>query len=51
MSSLRVEVGPVAEAAVAWWHAYVAHRYARLGAIAAAVALAMAIIGPYLQRH
>jgi hypothetical protein len=51
MSSLRVEVGPVAEAAVAWWHAYVAHRYARLGAIAGAIVLVMVTVGPYLQRH
>jgi hypothetical protein len=51
MSSLGIEVGPVAEAAVAWWHAYVVHRQARLGAMTAAIALAMTIVVPFLQRH
>lgn len=36
---LGVEVGPVAEAAVAWWHAYEAHRRMRLIAVVVAVGL------------
>jgi len=51
MSGLGIEVGPVAEAAVAWWHAYVAHRHARIGATAVALTLVLAIVLPYLQRH
>jgi hypothetical protein len=51
MSSFGIEIGPVTEAAVAWWHAYTAHRNARLGAAAAAIALAVAIVLPFLQRH
>jgi hypothetical protein len=51
MSSFGIEVGPVTEAAVAWWHAYMAHRHARLGAATAAITLALAIALPFLQRH
>lgn len=51
MSSFGIEIGPVTEAAVAWWHAYVAHRHARLGAVTAAIALVFAILVPFLQRH
>lgn len=51
LESFGVEVGPVIEAAVAWWHAYVAHRYARVGATAAAVMLVLLTVIPYLQRH
>ncbi len=51
MASLGFEIGPVAEATVAWWHAYVAHRHARIGVITAAVALVLAIVLPFLQRH
>ncbi|GIH06418.1 hypothetical protein Rhe02_44850 [Rhizocola hellebori] len=51
MSNLKVEVSPIAEAAIAWWHAYVAHRYARLGALAAAIVFVITLIGPYLHRH
>jgi len=51
MSSFGIEVGPVTEAAVAWWHAYVAHRHARLGATTAAITLVLAIVLPFLQRH
>jgi hypothetical protein len=46
-----VEIGPVTEASVAWWHAYTAHRNVRLGAIAAAVLLVLAMALPYLQSH
>lgn len=51
MSSFGIEIGPVTEAAVAWWHAYMAHRNARLGATTAAITLALAIVLPFLQRH
>ena len=51
MSSFGIEVGPVTEAAVAWWHAYMAHRNARLGATTAAITLVLAILVPFLQRH
>jgi len=39
---LHIEVGPVAEAAVAWWYAYVAHRRGKLIALGAALALVFA---------
>lgn len=51
MASFGIEIGPVTEAAVAWWHAYMAHRNARLGAATAAVTLVLAILLPFLQRH
>lgn len=41
---LGVEVGPVAEAAVAWWHAYEAHRRMRLVAIATAAGLLLVTV-------
>jgi hypothetical protein len=42
--SLGVDVGPVAEAAVAWWYAYVAHRRARIVGIVMAIVVAMATL-------
>ncbi|HEX6684971.1 MAG TPA: hypothetical protein VF062_19435 [Candidatus Limnocylindrales bacterium] len=51
MASFGIEIGPVTEAAVAWWHARVAYYHARLGATTAAVTLALAIVLPFLQRH
>lgn len=51
LSSFGIEIGPVTEAAVAWWHAYMARRYARLGAATAAVTLALMMVLPFLQRH
>ena len=41
---LGVEVGPVAEAGVAWWHAYETHRRARLIGIGTAACLVLAIM-------
>ena len=51
MSSFGIEIGPITEAAVAWWHAYMAHRHARLGATTAAITLVLLIVLPFLQRH
>jgi hypothetical protein len=51
LSSFGIEIGPVTEAAVSWWHAYLAHRYARLGAAAAAVALVLMFMISFLQSH
>jgi len=48
---LGVEVGPIAEAAVAWWYAYLVYRRARFVAIGTAIALAMATMLQYLSTH
>jgi hypothetical protein len=50
MVSLGVEVGPVAEAAVAWWYAYVVHRRARLVAVVATIALVFAAMLQFASR-
>lgn len=50
MECFGVEIGPVIEAAVAWWHAYVAHRYARLAATTTAVILVLLTVIPFLRQ-
>jgi hypothetical protein len=42
--SVRVEVGPIAEAAIAWWHAYENRRRQRLVAVLVAVLLLVALL-------
>ncbi|HKT01058.1 MAG TPA: hypothetical protein VJT31_16145 [Rugosimonospora sp.] len=43
-TTIRVEVGPVAEAAIAWWHAYEARRRRRLVALLVAVLVLVALL-------
>jgi hypothetical protein len=42
----RVEVGPIAEAAIAWWHAYEARRRSRL---VAALVLALVVVAVLMR--
>jgi hypothetical protein len=44
LASARLEVRPLAEAAVAWWHAYEAHRRRRYIAASAAFVLLFALL-------
>jgi hypothetical protein len=43
----RVHVGPVCEAAIAWWHAYETHRRRKLMAIAAVGFVLLAILAHF----
>jgi hypothetical protein len=43
----RIEVGPVAEAAVAWWHAYEAHRRRRFYAALAVLFVVMLLLAQF----
>jgi hypothetical protein len=43
-SPARVQVAPIAEAAIAWWHAYEAHRRRRLLVVAVIFLLFVALI-------
>jgi hypothetical protein len=48
-STKRVEVKPVAEAAVAWWHAYAAHRRRRVMAVLGVLFLILMVIARLQQ--
>ncbi len=43
-STVRVEVGPIAEAAIAWWHAYETRRRHRVVAVLIAVLVLVAVL-------
>lgn len=48
-STRRVEVKPIAEAAVAWWHAYAAHRRRRVMAVLGFLFLILMVIARLQQ--
>jgi hypothetical protein len=48
-STRRVEVKPIAEAAVAWWHAYAAHRRRRVMAVLGFLFLILMVVARLQQ--
>jgi hypothetical protein len=48
-STVRVEVGPVAEAAIAWWHAYEAWRRQRVIAVLVALVVLVTLLMRVVQ--